>query len=166
MRIVDSYGRDLGPATASIVDDIIKNIDREDVASAVAEKIKEHFQQKYPGSKHYSPSKVNVEQGDNENYDVNVDVPGVSRAYHDIDIYPINKQWLCIPLEAARGQSPYDIEGLFKPKGHNVLMKEVGGMLTPFFALSKHVHQNQDSTLMPTDDELFDAIVQQILNNF
>lgn len=38
---------------------------------------------KYPGSNHYSPDKVSTKQSV-----VVVDVPGVSRAYHDLTIRP------------------------------------------------------------------------------
>lgn len=160
MKIVANNGKSLNEELSFQIKKIVDNMADSDVAEAVAGEIKNHFAMKYPGSKHYDPNKVTVVDDE-----IRIDVPGINRAYHDIDIYPINKQWLCIPLEAAKGQSPYDIEGLFKPKGHNVLMKEVGGMLTPFFALSKHVHQNQDSTLMPTDDEMFDTMIDQIFEN-
>ena len=41
----------------------------------------------------------------------------------------------------------------------NVLAKQTaGGNLVFMYALSKHVHQNQDSTLMPDDTELAVAV--------
>lgn len=52
-------------------------------AKAMQKCIREHFQRRFPGSKHYRPSRVRRAF----NY-VQVDVPGVTRAYQDIDIYP------------------------------------------------------------------------------
>lgn len=125
--------------------------------------VRQHVQQKYPGSEHWNPSKV-VEVGSRGNRwnvegEAEVQVPGAGRAYHDVEIYPVNGQWLAIPLlPQSKGTSPRDWSGLFRPKNKNVLAKKDGSGLSFVFALSKHVHQDQDPTLMPSDDSLARAV--------
>jgi len=79
---------------------------------AVAECIKDHISRRFPGSKHWDPSKVSYspDTGDKtRSGDVVVDIAGASRAYHDIDIFPIKSKNLAIPLTfAARNHSPRD----------------------------------------------------------
>ena len=70
-----------------------------------------------------------------------IDIPGAGRAYHDVDIYPKNANWLAIPLHAAaRGRSPREFKGLFKPKNKNILALVQNNALVAMYALSKHVH--------------------------
>lgn len=125
---------------------------------AIRDAIREHISNKYPGSQHWDPNKVNVESDE-----VVVDIPGANRAYKDIDIYPQNVAWLCIPTRHAKYlgiNSPKDTSGrkTFKPKNHNIIAEVINGSLTALFALSKHVHQNQDSSLMPSEDTLATAV--------
>lgn len=96
-----------------------------------------------------------------------IDIPGASRAYHDIDIYPKNGEWLTIPLHPFLvGMSARTQPGLFRPRRKggglmNVLaQKTEGGALVFMYALSKHVHQKQDSSLLPTDDDMFNSIFE------
>ena len=43
-----------------------------------------------------------------------VDVPGASRAYHDVTIKPVSRQFLTIPMHSsALGKSPSEVPGLF-----------------------------------------------------
>lgn len=131
-------------------------------AKAMQRCIREHFSQRFPGSKHYSPSKVTRAF----NY-VYVNVPGVTRAYQSIDIYPKNAAWLCIPVNsAAKGRSPSDFSNLFKPKDHNILAANENGKLVVYYALSKHVHQQQDSTIMPSDEKLSDVALAAMGKKF
>lgn len=68
-------------------------------------------------------------------------MPGIGRAYHDIDIYPKNAEWLTIPVHPdAKGKSPTVFNNLFKPKDHNILAANEDGSLVVYYALSKHVH--------------------------
>lgn len=128
---------------------------------AVADLTKKHIQAIYPGSTHYSPDKVYI-----ENNAVQIDIPGITRAYRDLDIYPVNVKYLCIPLtdEAKQAGSPRNfIDKLFKPKNKNILATiDALGNLSPQYALSEHVHQNQNPELLPTDDEYVDAIITAI----
>ena len=100
--------------------------------------VKNWVQQRYPGSKHYDQSKVN--QGDSLGIigTVNVDIPGISRAYQDVTIRPIRARALTIPIhQSAYGKKAADFNDLFKPKGKNILARNVGGTLVAMFALSQ-----------------------------
>lgn len=51
----------------------------------------------------------------------------------------------------------------------NVLAKQTaGGLLVFMYALSKHVHQKQDPSLLPSDDDvvntIFEAYAQKLAN--
>lgn len=115
---------------------------------------------------------------------VAVTTPGISRAYHDIDIYPKEASALAIPLHAsAYGMSPREVNDrgtykLFriKRKGTNqkgnVLYRQDGDSLIPMYALTAHVHQVQDPTLMPSSDDMLEEArkgaeeaIRQILGN-
>ena len=123
-------------------------------------------------SNHFSPTKVSEPTVSKDAVTVAVDVPGISRAYHDIDIYPKEANALAIPLHAsAYGISPRENNDrgtykLFRIKKDgvpgNVLYRngETEGELIPMYALTKHVHQVQDPTLMPSNQELTDSAIQ------
>lgn len=102
--------------------------------------------------------------GEDSSVVVAVTTPGISRAYHDIDIYPKEARALAIPLHAsAYGISPREINdrGLYtmfriKKNGTkgNVLYRSEDNKLIPMYALTQHVHQEQDPTLMPSNEEM------------
>lgn len=123
--------------------------------------IKRHFQWRYPGSRHYSPEKVKV-----QNNEVVVDVPGVTRAYKDLTIRPVKARHLAIPLHrSAYGLKPKDVEGLFYTKnrsGTEMLAKTQGGSLVVMYILKDVVHQRRDPSLMPSDQTLVDAITRNL----
>ena len=60
--------------------------------------VKSWVQKRYPTSKHYDPNKVNSERGVGLIGITNVDIPGASRAYHDINIRPVRAKMLTIPM--------------------------------------------------------------------
>lgn len=155
----------IGKAVQAEVAEELNKIPKQDAiegAKAMQQCIRQHFQQRFPNSKHYRPSRVTRAF----NY-VYVNVPGVTRAYQDIDIYPKNAAWLCIPVNsAAKGRSPSEFSNLFKPKDHNILAANEGGKLVVYYALSKHVHQKQDSTIMPTDEKLADVASEAMAKRF
>ena len=84
-----------------------------------------------------------------------IDVPGVTRAYHDIDIVPKIGKKLAIPMHrSAYGASPRNTPGLFyakNAKGTEMLAKVEGGALVAMYILKDRVHQRQDRSLMPSD---------------
>lgn len=126
-------------------------------AEAICKKIQDHISQRYPSSSHWDPSKVTC-SGNGTKGEVNIDIPGAGRAYHDIDIYPVNAEWLTIPVHPdAKGKSAREFSNLFKPKDHNILAANENGSLVVYYALSKHVHQSQDRSLLPTEKEMLEA---------
>ena len=123
-------------------------------------------------SNHFSPNKVLEPVVADNNVTVAVAIPGISRAYHDIDIYPKEANALAIPLhESAYGISPRENNdrGIYKlfrinksgstEKG-NVLYRKEGDELIAMYALTQHVHQTQDSSLMPTNEQMTDEALQ------
>lgn len=114
---------------------LMKALAEVDAAPDLQRLIQDHFEQKYPGSKHYSRDKVQIKR---KNL-VHVAVPGIMRAYRDITIKPVNRQYLTIPLHAeAYGKAAPDVEGLFR--FGNTLARNEFGTIVPWFALVKEVH--------------------------
>lgn len=136
----------------------VYTINMKNVAGVQSYVVESHIKNRYPGSAHWNPKKVTFSGNYNEG-NVDIDIPGASRAYHDIDIYPVRAQSLAIPLHrAAYGLGPKDVQGLFKVPGRNVLAVQNGELgLTFMYALSRHVHQSRDASLLPSDDTLLDT---------
>ena len=133
----------------------------------MSDAIKAHFRFQFPGSSHYDPNKVNPSNESRLNEGVvDVDVPGVSRAYHDIDIIPRNRQYLTIPMHReAFGKKAPDFNDLFvvkKKDGSAFLAKNDGGNLSMMFFLAKHVHQRTNTRIMPTDNELASVAMSRL----
>ena len=145
---------------------VVNTLNRESgkiAAESMSKSVKNWVQQRYPGSKHYDPSKVN--QGDSVGVigTVNVDIPGINRAYHDVTIRPTHARHLTIPIhQSAYGKRVSDFNDLFKPKGKNILARNVNGQLVAMFALAKSAFQKKDSSLMPTDDNLASGIFRAL----
>ena len=133
----------------------------------MSDAIRAHFRFQFPGSSHYDPKKVNPSNESHLNEGVvDVDVPGVSRAYHDIDIIPRNRQYLTIPMHReAFGKKAPDFNDLFvvkKKDGKAFLAKNDGGNLSMMFFLAKHVHQRMNTSIMPTDNELASVAMSRL----
>ena len=133
----------------------------------MSDAIKAHFRFQFPGSSHYDPNKVNPSNDSHLNEGVvDVDVPGVSRAYHDIDIIPRNRQYLTIPMHReAFGKKAPDFNDLFvvkKKDGKAFLARNDGGNLAMMFFLAKHVHQRMNTSIMPTDNELASVAMSRL----
>lgn len=118
----------------------------------------------YPGSKHYSPDKVTNGKVIGSSAEVDVDVPGVSRAYRSLDIYPIRASRLAIPVNGTTAQ-PREVDGLFytkNSKGTEMLAKMQNGALAVMYILKDHVHQDQRPWLMPSDEQLAEDALQSV----
>lgn len=127
-------------------------------------------------SNHFSPDKVSEPRISNDAVTVAVAIPGITRAYHDIDIYPKEANALAIPLhESAYGISPREINDrgtykLFRIKKDgvpgNVLYRTEEGddELIPMYALCSHVHQIRDPSLMPTDTQMTEEALKGAIN--
>ena len=126
---------------------------------------------------HFKASDVLPPNATTEDVSVTITTPGISRAYHDIDIYPVNGQFLAIPLHAdAYGMGPREFEEkgngkLFRinrkgstEKGKVLYTSDVlNGKPIPMYALTAHVHQVQDPSLMPSSDKMTEEAINGAL---
>lgn len=164
MKIVDEFGRSPEMRVREILRQFKGKLDKSNrvISIAIADSIKKHFQSIYPGSKHYAPEKVKV-TADNE---VVVDVPGISRALHDLNIRPKNGKYLTIPLHrSAYGISARDVDGLFYAKNKNgteMLAKNEGGALVVMYILKTQVHQARNPNLLPSRQAMFSNIISRL----
>lgn len=164
MTITTTDGRSPSQGIADLLQPVINKLGREGekyAAIEIANCIKRHFQSRYPGSKHYSPEKVTASGNK-----VEVDVPGVTRAYHDLNIRPVVAQHLAIPLHrSAYGIKPTEMPDLFYTKnkaGTEMLAKTTGGQLVVMYILKDSVFQRQDPTIMPTDMTMVEAVKRNL----
>lgn len=149
--------------------------------SVLLESTRQHVQQRYPGSKHYSPKKIKNSWASKREGKptgaINADILGICRAYHNHLIKPKRAKWLTIPVhEKSKGVSVKQFNfrhrnnKLFKPKGKNVLaIKDESSPngISVMYALSKKAYQKRDKTLLPTDhkySQLLIAELKEILN--
>ena len=133
------------------------------IAQVLEEETRQHVSERYPGSKHWDPSKVNASAsestGQKSQGSIEIGIPGASRAFHDVTIMPKNAEHLAIPIHSsAKGKSPRDFTDLFKPEGKNVLMQKQDTGIVAMFALAEQAFQKRDSTLLPTDAKYAEAI--------
>lgn len=125
---------------------------------------------------HFKASDVLPPNATNSDVSVTVTTPGISRAYHDIDIDPINGQFLTIPLHAdAYGLSAREYSErygkLFRinqkgstEKGKVLYTKDaLNGKPVPLYALVSHVHQVRDPSLMPTNAKMTEEAIEGAL---
>ena len=125
---------------------------------------------------HFKASDVLPPNATTSDVSVTVTTPGISRAYHDIDIDPVNGQFLTIPLHAdAYGLSASEYSErygkLFRinqrgstEKGKVLYTKDaLNGKPIPMYALTTHVHQVRDPSLMPTNDKMTEEAINGAL---
>ena len=141
------------------------------IQTSLVQQTRRHVQTIYPGSKHYDPAKVQPGQASNGSAsegEAQIDIPGITRAYHDLDIRPKFRQSLTIPMHsAAYGKKASEIDGLFavkKKDGNAFLAKNIGGSLAFMYFLAKHVHQSKDSRLLPSDSSYADNIFARLIS--
>ena len=166
IRIQTQSGQPIEYGLKSIFNRILDNINRDfsGIASdTMTNSVKNWIQQRYPNSKHWDPNKVTSDKGVGLEGITNVDIPGANRAYNDINIRPVKAKMLTIPMHSdAFHHSVRDFNDLFKPKGKNILARNVNGQLVAMFALAKSAFQKKDSSLMPTDDNLASGIFRAL----
>lgn len=125
------------------------------------------------GSNHFNPSKVHDPIIEGDTVGVPIYVAGISRALHDIVINPVEAKSLAIPMhESAYGISPREYndrhpkgtqEALFRPKEKDYLAKkDESGNLVVMYLLRKSVHQAQDASLLPPDDQINNTVMEAI----
>lgn len=133
--------------------------------------VRAHFEAIYPGSKHWDPKKVvdgKTSVGSQlTTGSVDIDVPGVARAYHDVVVRPRIRKHLAIPIHrSSYGKSAKDFSDLLLVKsesGSSFLAKKMAnGALAWLFVLKDKVFQRKDPRLMPTDGALAQSIFQRV----
>ena len=166
IRIQTQSGQPIEYGLKSIFTRIINDISRDFSSTAsttMTSSVKSWVQKRYPNSNHWDPNKVNSERGVGLIGITNVDIPGANRAYNDINIRPVKAKMLTIPMHSdAFHHSARDFNDLFKPKGKNILARNVNSQLVAMFALAKSAFQKKDSSLMPTDDNLAGGIFRAL----
>lgn len=91
--------------------------------------------------------------------EVLIRVPGISRAFRDLEIRPRRANALTIPLDAlSYSRRVGEVRALgwsvFRPKGKNVLMGAKDGETKSLYALVKSAHLRQDRGLLPADEQI------------
>lgn len=169
IKIVTVDGQSPSQGISSILAKIKSKLDTESgkiSQSSMLWTVKNHVQTIYPNSQHYSPEKVTENSATGRVGVINIDIPGITRAYHDIDIYPKRSKSLTIPLHRdAYGKNARSFQDLFvvkKKNGKAFLARHNGGSIEMMYVLSKHVHQNQDTRLMPSDETLATNIFSRL----
>ena len=113
------------------------------IAESLLVDARTHVQIRQPGSTHWDPSNISIAETTEDSGSIDIDIPGATRAYHDVEILPRWRQNLTIPLHPmAKGKKAEDIDGLFIPKNKNILAKVIDGQLVPIFALVKRAFQH------------------------
>jgi len=98
---------------------------------------------------------------------ISVYSPGMGRAFHDVTIRPgEGRQYVTIPIAGEaygnrirQGDSPRFPGGFFftSKKGNLLYGLRDGEGIHPLYLLKREVHQNQDRSLLPSDEELLQA---------
>lgn len=124
MRIVVTglKGERVQDAVADRLHSILSNAlhSSKPVQDGIVDVVRNHFSSKWPGSRHYDPQKVQPlsrKDGEQPEAEVSIDVPGVTRAYHDLTILPRFRKHLAIPMhQLAYGKKPSDFPDAFVVK--------------------------------------------------
>lgn len=126
------------------------------------------------GSNHFTPDGVHDPIVDGNTVSVPISIPGITRALHDVVIRPVEARALAIPVnEAAYGISPrrYNVnhpkgtpDALFRPKDKDYLAKNDGGKLVVMYLLRNSVHQSQDPSLLPSEEQMASTVMEAISN--
>lgn len=141
------------------------------IVQALLNTARNHVSNRYPGSSHWDPNKISEGNDNSSNStaegSIDVGIAGAGRAYHDVTILPIRKQYLAIPMHAAAyGKKPADFNDLFCVKGKHALFQKHGSGIVALFALAKQAQQKQDDTLLPKDDTFVDNITTRFVKQF
>lgn len=111
---------------------------------------------------------------------ISINHPGIGRAAHDVDIYPEGMYLTIALIAAAYNQRARRVKDLFfvQPKGKDYALLgqrtgkrgghagDFGGgvaaAVTWWYLLVTHVHQKQDRSLLPSDDEYHQAMSEGV----
>lgn len=124
---------------------------------------------------HFKASDVGAPTVSGSTVSIPLSTPGIGRAFHPVDILPVEARSLAIPLHAdAYGFQPRELTDrgmrLFRilrrgeRRGgelYNILFRRGDrGELIPMYALTQHVRQDQDRSLLPSDKALSDDFAE------
>ena len=135
IKFVDSNGNSPKSAVALKLSSLLQRVRNSGklIQDGLLWTTRNHFSTIYPGSKHYNPDKVqpaSISNGTNPSATVDVDVPGVTRAYHDLDIRPRFRRALTIPMHrdayGRRASSFNDTFVLKKKNGSRFIVQKSG----------------------------------------
>ena len=135
IKLVDSNGNSPKSAVESKLSSLLQRVRNSGklIQDGLLWTTRNHFSTIYPGSTHYSPDKVqpaSISNGMNPSAAVDVDVPGVTRAYHDLDIRPRFRRALTIPMHrdayGRRASSFSDTFVLKKKNGSRFIVQKSG----------------------------------------
>lgn len=172
IRILTFDGKTISQAAAEklqSVADFLKNNSGKIISKALLWTVRNHVQTIYPGSKHYNPNKVTEGISDGTSGSINIDIPGICRAYHDHVLTPKKSKKLTIPLnKESYGKPARSFSGLFylktkKNKEFLAKKKDSGNGIVMMYVLKDKVFQKQDKRLMPDDETLAENIINRLV---
>ena len=155
MRIIltDMSGRSPEQAVEAKLQEILQRLQRtgKTIQDGLLWTVRNHFREIYPGSRHYDPEKVQPKDesnGQTPQGTVEIDVPGVTRAYRDLLIKPKLRKSLTIPMHrSSYGKRAADFPDAFVVKnrdGKRFIAENRGGDLVFLFYLAKSAFQKRD----------------------
>lgn len=177
MKIVDQQGRPPEERVREILRKVKEKLDTQSgpvIRDGLRTTVRRHFQSIYPNSKHYDPERVIDDYARGNVGAVEIHVPGITRAYHDMHIRPVDAKKLTIPLHrSAYGKKASEFGDLFyakTKKGTELLGRRTygtgkGGVKSGvvwMYVLKDYVFQKRDRRLMPSDQTLADNILSRI----
>lgn len=135
------------------------------LANVQVQYIKSHIQRqsdmrRKPGAtgpRHLDPNKVYLRSQAKNHINIEIDIPGISRAFNSITIYPKKSKYLAIPLKPQYGAARTFAKDLFFYKtkaGNKALAYVSSGKLVVTHILKSSVFQPKDPTLLPDMDVL------------
>ena len=167
--ITKQGGRTLEQAVSEVLKRIKQKLNGmgSTISKVLTSTTRNHISNRFPGSTHYNPEKIT--EGESK-MSVNgatgqsiINIPGFSRAWHDITIRPVNAKMLAIPIHReAYGKSPKQFDNLFGVRGKKVLFRKDGETLVGMFALANSAFQPQDASIAPSDETYASEIGNQI----
>ena len=160
LKITDRFGNSIDYAISKMLSRLNSKLNNSGsiISNSLTQSTRRHVETIYPGSQHWNPEKITPGNSTSNSGETNIDIPGANRAYHDIDIVPKFRKYLTIPIsKQSYGRKSSEFNNTFitfKKDGKTGLIgqKSDAGSVVWLYRLVKHVHQNQDSNLLPSDD--------------
>ena len=169
MQYITPQGRTLEQAISEVLKRIRNKLNGmgSTISKVLTSTTRNHISNRFPGSSHYDVNKVNEGKSrtspNGASGESIIDIPGFSRAWHDITIRPVNAKMLAIPIHReAYGKSPKQFDNLFGIRGKKVLFRKDGESLVGMFALANSAFQPQDASIAPSDQTYASEIGNQI----